>query len=508
MSIFTKIRIKKPNRSAFNLSHEKKLSFNMGDLVPIFLQEVIPGDKFQVRTEQLIRFQALKSPMMHRVDVSTHFFFVPYRLIWNDFEKFITGGENGTENPIFPTLTANDAPSDLKKMLGIGSLADYLGYPSLQINGLTGTNAYQIEKFSALPFRAYNLIYNEYYRDQNLTLAVNINKSSSNDFINNLTNDNSYGSSVWRLKKRAWQKDYFTSALPWAQRGPSVNVPTPNMTVTAGGSDVTIQSGHAIATVADGTPVKAVHTSGSAFGTITDLRRAYRLQEWLEKNARGGSRYIEQIFSHFGVKSSDARLQRPEYLGGSKNPIVVSEVLQQSQTSGDSALGTMGGHGITASSNKAWSRYFEEHGIVLGIMSVTPRPAYMQGLPKIFNKFDKFDYFWPEFAHIGEQEIKNKELYYTPAGSDNDNTFGYTPRYAEYRYVPDTVHGTMLTTLDFWHMAQKYSSKPNLNTSFIECNPTQRVFAVTDPAVNKLIAQIYHDFKAIRPIPKFGTPLI
>ena len=168
----------------------------------------------------------------------------------------------------------------------------------------------------------------------------------------------------------------------------------------------------------------------------------------------------------------------------------------------------MGGHGITASANKPWSRYFEEHGIVLGIMSVTPRPAYMQGLPKIFNKFDKFDYFWPEFAHIGEQEIKNKELYYAPNGTNNDKTFGYTPRYAEYRYVPDTVHGTMLTSLDFWHMAQKYSSQPNLNTSFVECNPTQRVFAVTDPSVNKLIAQVYHDFKAIRPIPKFATPLL
>ena len=429
MSIFTKIRVKKPNRSAFNLSHEKKLSFNMGDLVPVFMQEVIPGDKFQVRTEQLIRFQALKSPMMHRVDVSTHFFFVPYRLVWNDFEKFITGGENGTENPVFPTISREGLTNTnvLKAMFGIGTLADYLGYPSLQINSIVGESIVNaIKPVNAIPFRSYQLIYNEFYRDQNLTNPVKISKDSGNTIIINGTSD-SYDQQIYKLRKRAWQKDYFTSALPWAQRGPSVSVPTPDMSVVAGGSDVTVYGGHAIATVPDGTPVKAVHTSGSAFGTITDLRRAYSLQEWLEKNARGGSRYIEQIFSHFGVKSSDARLQRPEYLGGSKNPIVISEVLQQSQSSGDSALGTMGGHGITASDNKPWSRYFEEHGIVLGIMSVTPRPAYMQGLPKIFNKFDKFDYFWPEFAHIGEQEIKNKELYYEPNGSNNEKTFGYTP---------------------------------------------------------------------------------
>lgn len=522
MSIFTKIRVKRPNRSAFNLSHEKKLSFNMGDLVPVFMQEVIPGDKFQVRTEQLIRFQALKSPMMHRVDVSTHFFFVPYRLIWSEFEKFITGGEDGTDNPVFPTLSANYDPLTLKSMLGIGTLADYLGYPSLQIDGLTGSTSLPVEQFSALPFRAYQTIYNEYYRDQNLTSKVEVSKNSGNVAIQpGSPGSTTYNTVIWRMRKRAWQKDYFTSALPWAQRGPQASMPAGQQNIlvgtiygekqvlagpgTGGGFQLRTLDGTNPAASGAGVSFK---TDGTSASTINDLRRAYRLQEWLEKNARGGSRYIEQIFSHFGVKSSDARLQRPEYLGGSKNPIVISEVLQQSQSSQDSALGTMAGHGITASSNKPWSRYFEEHGIVLGIMSVTPRPAYMQGLPKIFNKFDKFDYFWPEFAHIGEQEIKNKELYYAPNGINNDKTFGYTPRYAEYRYVPDTVHGTMLTTLDFWHMAQKYSSQPNLNTSFVECNPTQRVFAVTDPSVNKLIAQVYHDFKAIRPIPKFATPLL
>ena len=332
MSIFTKIRVKKPNRSAFNLSHEKKLSFNMGDLVPVFLQEVIPGDKFQVRTEQLIRFQALKSPMMHRVDVSTHFFFVPYRLIWTDFEKFITGGEDGTDNPVFPTLSANYDPANLKQMLGIGTLADYLGYPSLQIDGLTGSTSIPVEQFSALPFRAYQTIYNEYYRDQNLTSKVDVSKNSGNVAIQpGSPLSTTYNTVIWRMRKRAWQKDYFTSALPWAQRGPQASMPAGQQNILVGTGDGEKQvlagpgtgSGFQLRTedgtypIASGAGV-SFKTDGTSASTINDLRRAYRLQEWLEKNARGGSRYIEQIFSHFGVKSSDARLQRPEYLGGSK----------------------------------------------------------------------------------------------------------------------------------------------------------------------------------------------
>ena len=226
-------------------------------------------------------------------------------------------------------------------------------------------------------------------------------------------NSTGYNFVIWRMRKRAWQKDYFNSALPWAQRGPSAEIPMDGripVKAGPGASQVSVFGGHLISTTDDNSEVYADVESGNV-GTINELRRAYRLQEWLEKNARGGSRYIEQIFSHFGVKSSDARLQRPEYLGGSKNPIVISEVLQQSQTSGNSALGTMGGHGITASSNKPWSKYFEEHGIVLGIMSVIPRPAYMQGLPKIFNKFDKFDYFWPEFAHIESRKLKTRSCF-------------------------------------------------------------------------------------------------
>lgn len=349
-----------------------------------------------------------------------------------------------------------------------------------------------------MPFRAYQLIYNEYYRDQNLIDEIAISRSSGNAVVSGST-VNTYQNQIWRLRKRAWQKDYFTSALPWAQRGPSADIPmSGRIAVKAGphASQVSVQNGNLVSTVPNNSEVFA-DVDASNLGTINELRRAYRLQEWLEKNARGGARCVEQILSHFGVKSKDSRLQRPEFLGGNRSPIMISEVLQQSQTSQDSALGTMAGHGIGANSGAPWSRFFDEHGLVLGIMSVTPKPAYMQGLPRLFSKFDKFDYYWPEFAHLGEQEIKNKELFYDSSDSQrNDETFGYTPRYAEYRYVPNTVHGDMLTSLDFWHMAEKYSNStpPNLNQDFVECDPTHRVFAVEDKSYQKLIIQVYHDF--------------
>lgn len=513
MSIFTKIQIKKPKRSAFNLSHEKKYSMNMGDLVPNFLQEVLPGDKFQIRSESLVRFQALLSPLMHRVDVTQHFFFVPYRLIWSEWEDFITGGEDGTASPVFPTLSANNSNVNVSSVLGVGTLADYLGFPSLNV-----TSSDSIEPFNALPFRAYQLIYNEYYRDQNLTDPIELSKSSGNTGLVDITS-NVYRSQIWRLRRRAWEKDYFTSALPWPQRGPSVDLPVGDsapLIAEYEGQKFPVNVGDG--EHGDNSYIESEAPAGSDLfadlenataTTINDLRRAYRLQEWLEKNARGGARYIEQIFSHFGVKSSDARLQRPEYLGGSKNPVMVSEVLQHSQSTSDSALGTMGGHGVSAFGSKPIKRFFEEHGLVMGIISVTPKPAYMQGMPKLFLKNDKFDFFWPEFAHLGEQEIKNQELYYDPSDTDyNNKTFGYTPRYAEYRYVPSTVHGDMLTSLDYWHLAMKFDQQPNLNKKFIECNPRGNIFAVDPSIQDSLIIQTYHDFKAVRPMPKYANPIL
>ena len=459
MKIFDRVQINKPKKSAFDLSHERKFSMNMGDLVPVLCQEVLPGDSFRLNMEQLVRLQPMLAPMMHRVNVYTHFFFVPNRLVWNDWEKFITGGDKGVDAPVFPSLTNSNPMTVIKPddVFKYGSLLDYMGYPIKQIQDSTLTSQVPKLDISQLPLRAYQLIYNEYYRDQNLEDPVNILKSSG---TNEWTSSTVYP--LLKLRKRAWEKDYFTSALPYAQKGQALELPltgdapiymeSPALGkhnligyTTNGQTDVDLGLvGNASTTI--GVPLKADMSSVNS-ATINELRSAFQIQKWLEKNARGGTRYIEQILSHFGVRSSDARLQRPEYLGGGKTPVTVSEVLQMSATEATSPQGNMAGHGLSVGSSHSFKRFFEEHGFIIGIMSVLPRTAYFQGLPKMFTRSDRFDYAWPEFAHLGEQEVKNQEVY-LDLGDDvyNKGTFGYQPRYTEYRYIP-TLYTVILPIL-------------------------------------------------------------
>lgn len=499
--LFQSIQIRKPGKNRFDLSHEKKLSCNMGELVPVLLQEIVPGDKFRVNTELLVRFAPMKAPMMHRVNVFTHFFFVPTRLLYADWEKFITGGVTGTESPAFPLMEISEAS---KALFAQGTLADYLGIPSPP--AAVVTNPLYV---SALPFRGYQLIYNEYYRDQTLHTPVALTKDG---VVAGAERD-----AITTLRKRCVTKDYFSSALPWAQRGGEVMLPTesvitykdpavvkfqglPASGALSGGAD-----GHLdVAGLGDGT-IDNIDSIDEQI-TVNELRRAIKLQEWLEKNARAGSRYIEQIFAHFGVKSSDARLQRPEYLGGGKSPVVISEVLQTSKTD-VSPQGHMAGHGISVGNTHQFKRFFEEHGYVIGIMSVLPAQSYQQGLPKMFSRTDKFDYYWPEFAKLGEQEVKKKEIYAAYTGANtNEDLFGYQSRYSEYKYNPSTVHGDFKDTLSYWHMGNIYNSCPALNAAFVEANPTHRIFAVEDPSYDKLYVQLYNNVKAIRPMPIFGEP--
>lgn len=506
--LFNSIKIRKPKRNAFDLSHEKKLSMNMGDLVPIYLQEIVPGDKFNVNSEILLRMAPLVAPIMHRVNVYTHYFFVPNRLVYNQWEDFITGGRDGMSTPTFPKADLQPFFSSI----GSGSLADYLGIPFIG----TGVTSAPIE-VSMLPFRAYQMIYNEYYRDQNLTAPIAFNKGG--------TFDSGDVARLITMRKRAWEKDYFTSALPWAQRAASgVNIPleveySPISTVVR--ADAGVASGALDAATGELGVYDTAHRAArienidSISGVnINDLRRSIKLQEWLEKNARGGARYIEQILSHFGVVSSDARLQRPEYLGGGKNPIVISEVLNTAGVPDGDVQGNMSGHGISVGSTNGFKKYFEEHGYVIGIMSVLPRTAYQQGLDRSWQKFDKLDYFWPEFAHLGEQEILTKELFFdgdmtTNGGADNknENVFGYQSRYAEYKFKPSTVHGSFRDDMNFWHMGRLFEGAPSLNTSFVEADPTTRIFAVEED-VDHLWVQIYHRVNALRPMPVFGTPML
>jgi hypothetical protein len=535
MSIFTKVKTNRPPYNTFSLSHSKKLSFQIGSLIPVLCAEMIPGDQFDVRSSAMVRFMPMPAPVMGEFNVYMHSFFVPNRILWPKdgdnvgWEPFITGGEDGNDTTVRPYVELSTVT--------IGSVADYLGLPIYA----GGTDTMDV---SAFPSAAYSKIYSDYFRDENL--------QTSYDFAP-LTDGLQSGTLLYNSvpRQRAWTKDYFTSALPWTQKGPEATIPlgtSANLNVTGssgglsydqtqaiqvqrvddssftGPDDITYRmhssdNTRAFATL-QGTDASlafsgleidtsnvTVDLSTATAATINELRNAYRLQEYLERNARGGSRYIEVILSHFNVRSSDARLQRAEFIGGTKVPVQISEVLQTSE-SGGTPLGNMAGHGISVGGNKRMSYRAEEHGFFMVLLSVLPRAGYQQGIPKMFLREDRFDYYWPSFAHLGEQPIYNKELYWDGSDGEDDDVFGYTPRYAEYKYMPSTTAGQFRDTLDFWQSNRIFASRPALNAQFIECRSAEldRIFAVTTASDHKLWAQVYHDFKARRPMPYHGTP--
>lgn len=488
-NLFNSIRVKRPKKSKFDLSHDVKLSLNMGDLVPIMVQECIPGDHFTIGCESLLRFQPLIAPVMHRFDVTMHYFFVPNRLVWPQFPDWISGNVDVVA-PFIPVNTASVAAYPL---------LDYMGLPNTMTGNLN---------VNAIPFAAYQMVYNEYYRDENLVTPLNYTLVAGNNLSN---------AALPVMRKRAWEKDYFTAALPWAQKGGAVDIPmlgdVPIRVNTTVGGEVIITSSPQVNASVDRVPSDTVNPNelyaemGSAsVATINDLRTAYRVQEWLEKNARGGTRYTESIYAHFGVRSSDARLNRPEYITGIKSPVIISEVLNTTGEDGGLPQGNMAGHGVGVSSGKYGKYFCEEHGFIIGIMSVLPLPAYQQGIARHYgDRQDRFDYYWPEFAHLGEQEIRTKELYASAANPES--VFGYTPRYAEYKYQPSRVAGDLRTTLDFWHAGRIFDTEPALNQQFIEMRDDKRIFAVTSPTEDSLIAHVLNKVSAIRPMPFYGTPM-
>lgn len=468
---------------------------------------------------------------MHRLDITVHYYFVPYRILWDGWEEYITGGfsQGGDPppappaHPYFEFSVANDKWN---------KLADYMGIPDPSLNTSTPDNT---ERVSAFPFAAYKKIWCDYYMDQNLQGTP----TPDSFKLSNGNNTSSYdvsGENFGELMIRAWEHDYFTSALPFAQKGAPVSIPIGNFEdvpvnvqvnppetdtlATWNTTDLPSSSGDtAIAPIDDAevtTPLTPrqlyARTSllQNASATINDLRRAEQLQKWLESNARAGSRYTESLLLHFNVRSSDARLQRAEYITGVKSPIIISEVLNTTGTD-DLPQGNMSGHAIGVSGGGYGKSFFcEEHGVIIGIMSVMPKTAYQNGVPKWATKtVDRFQYPWPEFANIGEQEVFNKEVF-AFQGSASEEVFGYVPRYAEYKFEPNRVAGEFRTSLKNWQWGRIFplDAPPALNSEFIKCVPRLDPFAVVDESADHLYCHILNKISSVRRLPKYGIPTL
>ena len=543
------------SRSRFDRSSSLKTSFNAGDIVPFFLEEVLPGDTFNVHTSRVVRMQTLLTPMMDNVYLDTYYFFVPNRLVWNHWKEFC--GEN-TESAWIPE-TEYSIPQITAPAGGweVGTIADYFGVP-------TGVANLSV---SALPFRAYALIMNEWFRDQNLMdpLAVPVDDATvagSNGAL--AIQDVAKGGKPYVASK---YHDYFTSALPSPQKGPDVTIPVAqggNLPVKAlssfvsdpgsiplqfkpldlGGSARVKADRFALGTSNSGSSVTDTFTNVRAVGngydipaaegfggfvtptnlwavssgdataaTINQLRLAFQIQKFYEKQARGGSRYTEVVRSFFGVTSPDARLQRPEYLGGNRVPINVNQVIQQSGTgtASETPQGTVVGMSLTTDSHSDFTKSFTEHGFIIGVMCARYDHTYQQGLERMWSRKDKFDYYWPVFANIGEQGIKNKEIF-AQGNAKDDEIFGYQEAWADYRYKPNRVTGEMRSaykqSLDVWHLADDYAQLPSLSSEWIveDKKNIDRVLAVTSELSNQFFADIYVKNYCTRPMPMYSIP--
>jgi hypothetical protein len=530
------ILTEKPKKNKFDLSREVKMTGNIGNLYPAFIQDVIPGDSFRVNTQQMIRFSPLLAPMMHTVNFKLDYFFVPYRLVWDEWKDFITGGEDGNDLPSYPRVSIS---SGWINNFGVkGTLADYLGIPvSASSNtggGFNSIDSNNQQEISLLPFRAYQLIYHEYFRDQNV--GTEYTQHTDSGLVNG------YPSSIHdqcTLRKSNWEKDYFTSSLPFLQRGTEVELPLGKVIINQAEYDSPLLSTHSdMRDLRYNTDRDAANptsaTNHDIYGTnlgldvevnltgyvesvsINELRKATALQRWLELMARAGSRYREQIFAIFGERIPDYTVQVPQYLGGGKTPIMISEVLSTyAQTSSastgasqDRPQGDMSGHALGLGDNIGFTQSFDEHGIIIGVARVIPKASYVQGLSKFWQKFDKFDHYFPQFANLGEQEVYNKELYCKGDKTTDDQIFGYQQRYAEYKYAHNRVAGDFRDNLSYWEMSRRFTDHPVLNQSFIECDESEvsRVFAITDANEDKVWMNLYHSVDALRPIPYHSNP--
>lgn len=524
--LFSQIPSTQIPRSVFDRSHGYKTTFNSGYLVPFYVDEVLPGDSFKLTATLFARLSTPIVPFMDNLYLETFFFFVPNRLVWDNWQKFNGEQKNPSDSTDFliPTVSGTNVQNQ--------TLWDYFGLP---------TNVNKALKVNALPFRAYNLIFNEWFRDENLQESL---KVPTGDGPDNLTDYN--------LVRRGKRHDYFTSCLPWPQKGPGVEVSVGGMaSVRASGTPtfkaVSVSGDRGqlirqpntlggIKVVGDGfdfnsvdfapngyrvagdsgnmmhldwlSPGLQVDLSSATPISINDLRQAFQIQKLYERDARGGTRYTEILRSHFGVISPDARLQRPEYLGGSSARVSINPVQQTSATTDTTPQGNLAAFGVVSDSFHGFSKSFVEHGYVFGFVNVRADLTYQQGLNRMWSRQGRFDFYWPVLAHLGEQAVLNKEIY-AQGTADDDKVFGYQERYAEYRYYPGQITGKFRSTdpqpLDSWHLAQKFSSLPTLSAQFIEDTPpVERVIAVQNEP--QFLFDSYIRLKCARPMPVYSVP--